>query len=55
MQHRRSLRAQLVQWESQSTGSTEISQHQIGEEMWENLAGSLTTTTSSLTRGMRKK
>ena len=26
---------------------TKISLHQIGEEMWENLAGSLTTTTSS--------
>jgi hypothetical protein len=45
MQQARSSLAQLVQWESQSDKEVSLSHGE--KEMWENLAGSLTTTANS--------
>jgi hypothetical protein len=45
MQQARSSLAQLVQWESLSDKLISLSHRE--KEMWENLAGSLTTTANS--------
>ena len=47
MQQARSLLEQLVQWESLSASHKKVSLSHPEKEMWENLAGSLTTTTNS--------
>jgi hypothetical protein len=47
MQQAKSLLVQLVRWESLSDSQKEISLSHSEKEMWENLAGSLTTTTNS--------